>query len=207
MDAKIVGNRIKELRRCVFLNQKAFSEKIGVNQSTLSAYENGNVLPSVDVLVGIAKKFNVSMDWLCDISDNDFSVSSVADVGRLLFALDDFSNVRFELEVVDKLPNDLETEDLRWCVSVKFYGNDREHPANASVCQMLTSFADYRREFETYFINKEFFDMWKEKLVKTYANAQLTKKVYEDLPEERRIALRNALILEEVERTKGRIDG
>ena len=202
MDAKIVGKRIRMLRQGLSLNQRIFSEKIGVNQSTLSAYENGNVLPSVDVLVSIAETFDVSMDWLCDISNSRFSISSVGDLGKLLFALDDFSNIRFELDITDKLPNDLESEDVRWCVSVKFYGNDQEHPENASICNMLASFAEYRREFEAYFINKEFFDMWKETILKRYSDAPLKKRVYEELSEKRRRELRDALLIEEAERNR-----
>ena len=88
------------------------------------------------------------------------------------------------------------------CAAIKFYGNDQEHPENASICQMLSSFANYRQEFETYFINKEFFDMGKDKIVETYSRTPITKKVYEEISEKRRIQLRNELITKEIERKK-----
>ena len=202
MDARIVGSQIRLLRQSSELNQKAFSEKVGIKQSTLSSYENGNLLPSVDVLVSIAKSFDVSLDWLCGISKNSMSISSAGDVGRLLFALEDIANLRYELEVHDKLPNDIETPDNRWYVALKFFGNEKEYPVNASVCQMLASFAEYRREFESYFINKEFFDTLKDKCTAYHDGTPLIRKQYEEIPEDQRIALRNAKILAEAEKAK-----
>lgn len=196
METIVAGTRIKTLRKYAKLSQKDFSEKVGVTQSTLSAYENGNALPSVDILINIANCFNVSLDWLCGISSKTFPLASVGDIGKVLFAIDDISNIRYELDVIDKMPNDIESGSTRWCVAIKFYGNDTQHSENASLCQMLSSFANYRQEFETYFIDKEFYDAHKDRLSERYMEVPLEKKVYRYMPTDERIALRNKLLIE-----------
>ena len=68
MDIAIMGQRIKLLRSSLKLNQTTFAESIGITQSTLSSYENGNVAPSTDVLLTIATKYHISLDWLFSLS-------------------------------------------------------------------------------------------------------------------------------------------
>ena len=46
-------------------SQKDFAAELGIPQPTLSAYESGKIKPTVDVLINISNKCNVSMDWLC----------------------------------------------------------------------------------------------------------------------------------------------
>lgn len=58
--------RIKELRKRLGMTQKEFAVANGMTQSSLSLYEKGSVIPSTENLVKIAKKYNVSLDWLCD---------------------------------------------------------------------------------------------------------------------------------------------
>ena len=64
MDIATMGQHIKLLRSQLKLNQTTFAESIGITQSTLSSYENGNAVPSTDVLLTIATKYCISLDWL-----------------------------------------------------------------------------------------------------------------------------------------------
>ena len=111
MDAKKLGSKIYILRSNFNMNQTEFADKIGVTQSTLSSYEKGNATPSLDVLISIATNFNVSTDWLLDLSKSEVNISSVADVANFFFQLNELNEIRYELEINDHLPNDLETED------------------------------------------------------------------------------------------------
>lgn len=68
------GEKICQIRKNAGYNQKEFSALLKIPQSTLSAYETDRMHPPIFTLVKIAKKFNVSMDWLCGIgSDNKLS--------------------------------------------------------------------------------------------------------------------------------------
>ena len=51
------------------MTQKEFSAFVGCTAATLSAYENGSKSPSLEIIKGIAEKCNVSIDWLCGLSE------------------------------------------------------------------------------------------------------------------------------------------
>lgn len=68
-DFSILAIRIKELRNSMKITQKDFSAFVGCTAATLSAYENGSKSPSLEIIKGIAEKCNVSIDWLCGLSE------------------------------------------------------------------------------------------------------------------------------------------
>lgn len=58
------GNTLKTLRLQNKFTQAELAKKLGLTKSVISAYENGLRLPSYDVLIHIARIFNVSTDYL-----------------------------------------------------------------------------------------------------------------------------------------------
>lgn len=194
MDAKKLGSKIYILRSNFNMNQTEFADKIGVTQSTLSSYEKGNATPSLDVLISIATNFNVSTDWLLDLSKSEVNISSVADVANFFFQLNELNEIRYELEINDHLPNDLETEDNKWYCAVKFFGRAEGYPANMDVCQILRSLEENRSSFEAYFASKEMYDLWKEKEIEYYSKHPLTAKKYPKLDLTTRLQLRNEMM-------------
>lgn len=68
----IVGSRIKELRKSRRITQAEFAERLGVTKSAVSSYENGSRLPSYDILIKIARIFNVSTDHLLGFDVRSF---------------------------------------------------------------------------------------------------------------------------------------
>ena len=63
------SERIKELRQGLGINQVEFGRKINVSKQCVSNWENGNIQPSIDMLVKIAKTFSVSADYLLGLSN------------------------------------------------------------------------------------------------------------------------------------------
>lgn len=61
--------RIKELRVSLGLNQIQFGRKLFVTKQCISNWENGNIQPSIDMLIKIASTFSVSTDYLLGLSD------------------------------------------------------------------------------------------------------------------------------------------
>lgn len=55
MDKKKLGKKIKLSRVELDLNQTELAEKIGAKQKSISRYENGLSMPSIETLVKIAK--------------------------------------------------------------------------------------------------------------------------------------------------------
>ena len=83
----IFGERLKNLRTVIMKKtQKEFSEFMSIPQPTLSAYESGRNKPAVDVVINIADKCNVSVDWLCG-RDDQTRINSLGDIMSFLFEL------------------------------------------------------------------------------------------------------------------------
>ena len=56
------GNRLKTLRLKANMTQEQLAKKLGLTKSVISAYETDLRLPSYDVLIHIAKIYNVTSD-------------------------------------------------------------------------------------------------------------------------------------------------
>ena len=192
-----INERIKELRKQNQLNQKDFASAIGITQSTLSSYENGNALPSIDVLITMATTFHVSIDWICGVSESRIEFSCLSDVESALLQINDIAELRYELEINEHLPNDLETNDNKWFAALKFYGNDPEHKFNMEMCQFLSALQNSRDSLEHYFTDKDNFDTWKSNYLERHKSALLTKKQYEQLTHTEMLKKRNELLMNE----------
>ena len=61
---KDMGARLKEQREQKGMSQKDLADKVGVKQHTISQYESGTKRPSYEVLLLLAKSFNVTAGQL-----------------------------------------------------------------------------------------------------------------------------------------------
>lgn len=64
------NNKISQLRIDHNLTQSEMSDRLGINQSTLSQIESGKLKPSLKVLNKISNEFNVTVDWLISLEKN-----------------------------------------------------------------------------------------------------------------------------------------
>ena len=75
----IFGKRLRELRlETLNMNQREFAKLLGIPQPSLSAYESGRNKPTIDSVINISDKCNVSIDWLCgrDIKPRNIEVEA-----------------------------------------------------------------------------------------------------------------------------------
>lgn len=63
------GNRVKSLRQSLGLNQIEFGKTLNVTKQSVSNWENGNIQPSIDMLIKIAQTYSVSTDYLLGLDD------------------------------------------------------------------------------------------------------------------------------------------
>lgn len=68
----MLNDKIKELRKSLGLSQIELAGEIGVSKQCVSNWENDNILPSVEMLVKLAKFFRVSTDYLLGLDDKDY---------------------------------------------------------------------------------------------------------------------------------------
>ena len=64
---KALGENIRRIRKRQKLTQDVFSEKIGIEPSSLSNIENGKTLPSTLTILQIQQQFNISAQEIFDI--------------------------------------------------------------------------------------------------------------------------------------------
>ena len=65
----MLGTRIKELRKEFGLSQVELAMLMEVTKQTISNWENENIQPSIDMLVGLSNVFNVTTDYLLGLDD------------------------------------------------------------------------------------------------------------------------------------------
>ena len=58
------GYRLKQLRKEHYLSQEELGQILGVSKVSVSGYEKGMRVPSMDVLITMIKLFDVSADYL-----------------------------------------------------------------------------------------------------------------------------------------------
>lgn len=67
---KIFCERFKELRKGKAVSTTVLGKELGVSNSTVTRWENGVIVPSIEHLYNICKYFDVSADFLIGLSDN-----------------------------------------------------------------------------------------------------------------------------------------
>lgn len=91
----ILSSRIKELRIKNSLTQRDLAKAINTTATSISAYETGLKTPSISIVKKIAEYFNVSLDWLCGVSDNQSNngITTYADIIKLLILIEQHINL------------------------------------------------------------------------------------------------------------------
>ena len=67
----MIKQRIRKLRARYNMTQSQFGERIGQSCTQIAKFENGILRPNFEVIITIAREFNVSADYLLGITDID----------------------------------------------------------------------------------------------------------------------------------------
>lgn len=82
----IIGGNIRLAREKAGFSQAELAEKLGITGASISAYENGVSIPSVPVILQIAKTLNVSIDFLCGYEKSN-AFSQYPEILKILLKL------------------------------------------------------------------------------------------------------------------------
>lgn len=66
------SERLTEVRKANKLSQTEVAAKLNVTKQSVANWENGNVMPSIDMLIKISTVFNVSSDFLLGLDNRKF---------------------------------------------------------------------------------------------------------------------------------------
>ncbi|MBQ6844092.1 MAG: helix-turn-helix transcriptional regulator [Agathobacter sp.] len=92
------GDQIKALRKSHNLNQVQLAQKLDVSKQTVSNWENNNILPSIEMLIKIARFFSVSTDYLLELDERTYievtglSNSQLAHIQQIISDLTHINN-------------------------------------------------------------------------------------------------------------------
>ena len=93
----MLGQRLYEIRTSFGWSQVELAKKLNISKQTVSNWENENIQPSIEMLVRLAKVFNVTTDYLLGLDDVPrLNVEGLptAVVSHLSLLIEDYRNAR-----------------------------------------------------------------------------------------------------------------
>ena len=91
------STRIKKLRNSLNITQAELAAELNTTQAALSAYERGDRTPSLEILITISKKYSVSIDWLCGLTEKIGScIETYSDLYNTLFMIEKSVHISFQ---------------------------------------------------------------------------------------------------------------
>ena len=132
---------------------------------TLSAYENGSKSPSLEIINGIAEKCNVSIDWLCGLSDRKTSSNipqTLADIFEMLFLIQENSEIQIYANEDDVFIRNTDNEVC--CIERSII-----HEIGFQPYTIDSFMEDWQKMHDMYLsdkIDEEVCALWKEKTLK-----------------------------------------
>lgn len=87
-----MGNRIRELRKILGLNQDELGKKIGITNTAVSKLEKGERNITEQVVLSICREFNVNEEWLRNGNGEMFTPHDIDE--DLAFAFGQISAVK-----------------------------------------------------------------------------------------------------------------
>lgn len=111
----ILGYRLKELRKDNNMSQEELGKLLGVTKVSVSGYENGTRIPSMEVLVTILNVFKISADYLLG---RELNIVCEDDGDTTLMAKDDVNIIK-ELKLHPKIYNSVANNPKRFFLNIE----------------------------------------------------------------------------------------
>ena len=109
IDSTIVASRLKMARENKKLSKANVAKALNIATSSMTYYEQGQTLPSIDKLYALADYYGVTMDWLCGrVNKSDTVLKTEFDVAEILLAALQFEGVELTTEIESDAFNKIE---------------------------------------------------------------------------------------------------
>ncbi len=92
----MLGTRIRQLRKEFGFTLDTVAKTVGVNHSSISAYEKGTRIPTIKVLKNLSECFDVSVDYLLGTSNERSNKYAIASYNGLKTAMEDLTEADIE---------------------------------------------------------------------------------------------------------------
>ena len=91
MDQQKVGQFLKELRKEKSVTQAELAEMLGVSNRSISRWENGTTMPDFDLLIELAKYYDVEVGEILDGERKENNMDTKTE--KLMLKIADYNNV------------------------------------------------------------------------------------------------------------------
>ena len=109
IDSTIVASRLKMARENKKFSKANVAKALNIATSSMTYYEQGQTLPSIDKLYALADYYGVTMDWLCGrVNKSDTVLKTEFDVAEILLAALQFEGVELTTEIESDAFNKIE---------------------------------------------------------------------------------------------------
>lgn len=171
---KILSERLKKVRESLNMNQADFAKLIGVTQQSLSSYEKCVSKPTLDVAIRIADKCEISLSWLCGLSDrpsNNKVFKTYTDIIDIFFDIMNIAHLNVYSTKVKAKNVDMQDVTM-WGISF----------TDKYLNEFIADWQKMRTLYLNQTIDEEVYDLWREKTIKKY-NFPITPEIIERKPD------------------------
>ena len=159
IDSTIVASRLRIARENKTLSKTEVAKALNIATSSMTYYEQGKAVPSIDKLYALADYYGVTMDWLCGrVNKNDAVLKTEFDVAEVLLAALQFEGIELDVsdEEVDAL-NKIEVAKFaltspllnKFFVNRFYLNRIKENHTSEETKQAMTEIVKTRQEIES----------------------------------------------------------
>lgn len=159
IDSTIVASRLRIARENKTLSKTEVAKALNIATSSMTYYEQGKAVPSIDKLYALADYYGVTMDWLCGrVNKNDAVLKTEFDVAEVLLAALQFEGIELDVsdEEVDAL-NKIEVAKFaltspllnKFFVNRFYLNRIKENHTSEETKQAMTEVVKTRQEIES----------------------------------------------------------
>ena len=159
IDSTIVARRLKMARDNKGFSKAEVAKALNIATSSMTYYEQGKAIPSIDKLYALADYYGVTMDWLCGrVNKNDAVLKTEFDVAEVLLAALQFEGIELDVsdEDVDAL-NKIEVAKFaltspflnKFFVNRFYLNRVKENYTSEETKQAMTEVVKTRQEIES----------------------------------------------------------
>ena len=164
IDSTIVASRLKMARDNKGFSKAEVAKALNIATSSMTYYEQGKAIPSIDKLYALADYYGVTMDWLCGrVNKNDAVLKTEFDVAEVLLAALQFEGIELDVsdEDVDAL-NKIEVAKFaltspflnKFFVNRFYLNRVKENYTSEETKQAMTEVVKTRQEIESMYTKK-----------------------------------------------------
>lgn len=163
------------------IKQADLAKSIDVSTANISNYVNGKAFPPIDTLAKIAKKLDISLDWLCG-TERQERAETVGEVARSIMRVLNSLPNSCELETIQIYENAIakeeEIEEMRIALPAITFNK------NSEICIFLEDLIKMRKLLDESVFDCNFYERWLSDRIQTLNNIQLIQGEWSELEDD-----------------------